>query len=132
MTWVLDASAVICWLYDEPGTQRVEDVLTGSEPLLMHAVNLVEVQYVALRRDPRGPRIVLEHLRMAGVEIVRVLDDDLLTTAVRLKASYAPIALGDAFAAGLAIQRSATLLTTDRSELEKLADAGLCNIEFLR
>jgi PIN domain nuclease of toxin-antitoxin system len=39
---------------------------------------------------------------------------------------------GDAFGVALAVQRGATFLTTDRGELEKVAAAGVCRIEFLR
>ena len=60
------------------------------------------------------------------------MDEALLATAVELKAHYAPIALGDVFAVALAKERGAALVTTDRAELEKVASAGVCVIEFLR
>lgn len=132
MTRVLDASAVLCWLNDEPGAERMEDVLATGEPTLIHAVNLVEAQYYFLRRGEEALRDASERIEAARIEVVRTMDEELLQTAVRLKANYPPIALGDVFAVALAIQRQATLLTTDRRELEKIALAGICRIEFLR
>ena len=68
----------------------------------------------------------------AGIRVVYRMDEPLLAQAAELKAHHAPIALGDIFAVALAIRERATLLTTDRRELEKIAAAGLCQIEFLR
>jgi PIN domain nuclease of toxin-antitoxin system len=132
MTWVLDASAVICWLSDEPGAVRVEQILGLEEPSLIHAVNLVEVEYLLLRCGEQVRRVGIERMDAAGIEIDRDLDDALLATAIDLKAHYAPIALGDTFAVALAAQRGAQLATTDHGELDSIAAAGICRIEFLR
>lgn len=132
MTWVLDASAAICWLTDEPGAERMEEILAGDEPIVIHAVNLLEVQYNLLRVGEKEWQAANQILRTTRIEVVRDMDDDLLARAARLKAHQAPIALGDVFAVALAQRQVATLLTTDRSELQKIADAGICQIEFLR
>ncbi len=60
------------------------------------------------------------------------MEDAFLATAARLKAEQTPIALGDVFGVALAIQVNGTLVTTDRTELEKIDAAGICSIEFLR
>jgi PIN domain nuclease of toxin-antitoxin system len=132
VTWVLDASAVLCWLKGETGAERVEEVLAEGEPSLIHSVNLVEVHYYLLRLGPQALQVGSERMEAAGIEVVRDMDDALLATATQVKAHQAPIALGDAFAVALTVQRGATLLTTDRGELEKVAQAGVCQIEFLR
>lgn len=129
---MLDASAVLCWLKDEPGAERVEAILGEGEQVLIHAVNMVEVQYQLLRRGDRFLRVGLEQVEAAGVQLVQTMDDKLLTTAAHLKAHFAPIALGDVFGAALAKTRDGTLVTTDRSELEKVGSASFCIIEFLR
>ncbi len=132
MTWVLDASAILCWLFDEPGAERMRDILAGTDPTLIHAVNLVEVSYFLVRRGELALRVGMERVEAAGVKVARDMDDALLAAATQVKAHQAPVALGDAFAVALAVQRQATLLTTDRGELQKVADAGICSIEFLR
>jgi PIN domain nuclease of toxin-antitoxin system len=132
LSWVLDASAVISWLRAEVGGERVRDVLMTGEGVLMHAVNALEVHYHFLRQGEPALEIAKRHMSEAGIQIVHAMDEDLLASAARLKAHYAPIALGDVFAVALAEREDATLLTTDRAELEKIAAAGVCTIEFLR
>lgn len=133
MTWVLDSSALLCVLNNEQGAERVEDLMESSQPVLIHAVNVVELQYLVLRRGGEGAwRTAAPRMQAAGIQIVRLMDDPLLATAAQLKAFRPPIALGDVFAVALAVQRGATLVTTDRGELEKVAAAGVCSIECLR
>jgi uncharacterized protein with PIN domain len=132
MTWALDAGAIICWLRDEQGADRMEEVLKSEQPSIVHGVNLVEVQYILRRVGDEVARNAMERLWDAGVQIARDMDDRLLATAAQLKAEFPPIALGDVFAVALAVQRNAPLMTTDRGELEKVAAAGVCSIEFLR
>ncbi|MBI4497662.1 MAG: PIN domain-containing protein [Chloroflexi bacterium] len=133
MTWVLDSSALLCILNNEQGAERVEEVLESSQPVLIHAVNLVEVHYLLLRRGGAGAwRTAVARMHAAGIHIIRLMDDQLLATAAEIKAFHPPIALGDVFAVALTVGRGATLLTTDRGELEKVETAGVCSIEFLR
>ncbi len=132
MTWVFDASAVLCWLKGEPGYNRVEAILIGPDRVVIHAVNSVEVRYYLLRRGQRAFDVGMARIAAVGIEVVRVMDDGLLALATRLKAEQTPIALGDVFAVALTVKMDATLLTTDRAELEKVARAGVCPIEFLR
>ncbi len=132
MSYTLDASGVMCWLDGEPGGSRVLGLIAAGEILPIHAVNLVEVQYLTRRHGEQALRNAMAQIRAAGIQVVRDMDDELLEIAVDLKANHAPIALGDVFAVALAVRRGATLLTTDRNELEKIARAGICQIEFLR
>lgn len=131
MSWVLDSSAVIAWLLDEDGGPRVAAVMAEPTPIAIHAVNLVEVLYFFDRRAA-SHAIALEALRRGGVELVHGIDDEMIALAAQLKAHHTPIALGDVFAVALAAQRQWTLLTADRGELTKIADAGICPVEFLR
>ena len=105
MTAVLDASAVLCWLFDESGSERMEEIVLSDERLIIHAVNLVEVQYRLLRLDPAQRGLLLPRLVQAGAEIARDMDDELLALAADLKAHQAPIALGDTFAVALSARR---------------------------
>jgi predicted RNase H-like HicB family nuclease/PIN domain nuclease of toxin-antitoxin system len=83
MSWVLDASAVLCWLADEPGAERMEQVLAGDETRVIHAVNLLEIEYYLLRRGEQALQIGLQRLDAVGVEVARDLDDALLLAAAR-------------------------------------------------
>lgn len=63
MKYVLDASAMIALLRDEPGAQKVKDVATDRRNSIhAHAMNLVEVftTSIALRvlERPRMPSMI--------------------------------------------------------------------------
>ncbi|MCC6488233.1 MAG: PIN domain-containing protein [Candidatus Hydrogenedentes bacterium] len=107
-------------------------MLASGERVFIHAVNMVEVRYHYQRRGEQALEAAICSIAAAAIEVERVMDDRFLTTAAYLKAVYPPIALGDVFAVALAMRLQATLVTTDRGELEKIAAAGLCPIEFLR
>jgi uncharacterized protein with PIN domain len=46
---VIDASALIAFLRDEPGADMVENLLASAEKCYAHALNLCEVYYDFLR-----------------------------------------------------------------------------------
>ena len=98
MIWMLDASAVLCWLLAEPGFERMEEILAGPDPIIIHAVNLVEVWYVVLRLGPTAWTMAQERIAAIGVTVDHTTDEAFLREAARLKAERAPIVLGDVFA----------------------------------
>jgi ribonuclease VapC len=69
---VLDASAVLAWLFGEPGEQAVDRML---EQAALSTVNLAEVLY---RADEEGmPAEALQRdLEALGVRVVPFLDED--------------------------------------------------------
>ncbi|MHB8762749.1 MAG: PIN domain-containing protein [Deferrisomatales bacterium] len=98
--WVLDACALIAALRGEPGGDRVLELLTEPEARsLMHALNLCEVYYDAVRRDPRTHLVELLAVAAAlGVEIVYDFGVALLDRAGRLKAERRRVSLADCVA----------------------------------
>jgi ribonuclease VapC len=69
---VLDASAVLAWLFGEPGEQAVDRML---EHAALSTVNLAEVLY---RADEEGmpPEALQRDLEALGVRVVPFLDED--------------------------------------------------------
>ncbi len=132
MNLVVDASALVCLLLDEPGARRVADFLLEASLSEMHSVNLLEVHYRLLRDGERAYEVGCSRIGALGLNVVWEMDETMMRVAAELKAFRAPIALGDVIAVALAITRKATLLTTDRAELQKIREAGLCEIEFVR
>ena len=109
---VLDASALLCLLFEEPGHERVEAALgTGC----IAAANLAEV--VGLLVD-RGvpPEEVVADLREVDLEVVP-LDRAQAEAAGMLRAATraAGLSLGDRACLALARTLGATALTTNRS-----------------
>lgn len=123
-TWVLDSFAVLALLNKEPGSEQVASLLrqakSGEVHLLMTWVNAGEVAYIVERRWGRArvyeTLAILEATKLQMVPVER----NLALLAAHVKARH-PLAYADAFAAALAQQAEATLLTGD-PEFELLAD----------
>ena len=109
---VLDASAVVALLSDEPGAERVEAALEGS---VLSTVNWSEVAQFVLR-DGGDPRTDLVELRASGVR-VEPLDDAVALEAARLHAATRAVglSLGDRCCLALAIALDRPALTADRA-----------------
>ncbi len=117
MIYVLDAHALTTFLEQEPGYERVEELLTAAatsgRALLMTAVNWGEVYYVVHRsHGSEQAQRVVETVDTFPIDIVDV-DLVLAKHAALLKVTHR-LPYADCFAAALAKQRKATLVTGDR------------------
>ena len=108
---VLDTSAIIALLSDEPGADKVRDALPSS---VVSAVNYAEA-LSRYERDNRDSRAIAAHLTSEVREIVP-FDAALAYTVAHLIRQTRPLglSLGDRCCLGLAIDRSASVLTADR------------------
>lgn len=117
--YVLDTSALLTLIEDEPGADRVAQVLAHEEVLLPWVV-LLEAVYIS--RQERGEAeaerryALLKQLRAV---ILWEADEPTLLTAARLKADHR-VSLADAVIAAFAARRGAVLLHKD-PEYEPLA-----------
>ena len=119
--YVLDASALMAFFEREPGADRVEGLLGAAaashQPLLMSVVNWGEVYYSIWRKYGEDvARRTLAEIAQLPIELV---DVDMETT--RLAASFKAkhkLPYADAFAAALAQQRKAILITVDKDFLQ--------------
>ncbi|MGE3295661.1 MAG: type II toxin-antitoxin system VapC family toxin [Geminicoccaceae bacterium] len=109
---VLDASALLCLLFREPGAERVEAVLAGA---LMSAANLAEVVAKLVERGADGAAVVAD-LAELDLEIVP-LDRAQAEAAGLLQAATrsAGLSLGDRCCLALASSLDATAVTRDRA-----------------
>jgi predicted nucleic acid-binding protein len=113
---VLDSFALIAYFRDEPGAKAMEDLLVAAgkkdNPLLMTDVNYAEVKYSIVKKDGAEAwgeaAKVLQGLPIDFQSTTRSLAD----TAADFKARF-KLSLADAFAAALAKQRKAELVTGD-------------------
>ena len=115
-SWVLDSYAVLALLQEEPGSdevlQRLEQAQRGEAQVLMTWVNVGEVVYIVEReRGKSTAHRVLGMLEATALEIVDA-GRDLTLLAAEIKAEHR-LAYADAFAAALAIQEQAVLITGD-------------------
>jgi len=133
MIYVLDASAIIAWLRNEPGADVVDNAVRDvNSQCLVHSINLCEVFYDARRNAGEAhAQAVVSDLAAIGVVERNDFDQAFWMDAGRLKAGGG-ISLADCFGIMLANRAGATLLTSDHHEMDKIAAAGICNITFIR
>ncbi len=114
--YVLDSFALLAFLQDEPGGDRIKAVLAQAEAgrarLAMAIVNLGEAIYIIERE--KG--LTAAHAALAAIDQLPITlvdaDRSLTLSAAHIKANHA-LAYADAFAAALAESSRATLLTGD-------------------
>ena len=112
MAYVLDTSALITYLYDEPEADRVEAVLRQPDSLLVPFMTMMETRYVLSRVFPPS-RVgqIIETLRSSGVSIIES-NPAWGARAADVKAKGG-LSLGDAWIASLALMHDAELLHND-------------------
>jgi len=117
MNYILDAWAIVAWLEKESGYLRVSELLekAGNREirLTMSIVNFGEVFYrtgklYGIAEATRTER----RIRALPINIIAPVEETLVMRAAYLKAQY-PISYADAFAAALAEQEKAILVTGD-------------------
>jgi PIN domain nuclease of toxin-antitoxin system len=129
---VLDASAVLALLLDEPGADLVQSIADraahDATPCPMTTVNWGEVLYrIAQTAGPAAVPSFIEKLDGMPIALVDA-DRDLTVRAAMLKASRG-MGFADAYCAALAIALDAPVLTCD-SDFDDLERDGL--LEILR
>jgi len=132
--YVLDACALVAFLYDEDGAEVVQELLDHDENrCLIHAINACEVYYDLLRRGNDKDAASLEGvLEDTGVQLNSDLSIELWKAAGKLKAEWRRVSLADCFALALTIDQQASLVTSDHHELDSIAEAGVCSVRFIR
>jgi ribonuclease VapC len=126
---VLDSHALLKLLRDEPGAEIVAQLLEKAsqrdQPVHMTEVSYAEVQYIVRRKDGDAAwKTIASELKAAPIEFhpaTRALADIAADFKARFK-----ISLADSFAAALAKEKKAELLTGDPEfkEVEKEIKIG--------
>jgi len=114
---LLDSFAVLAWIQDEAGADRVEGLLTQAQrrkvPLLLSVINLGEVYYRLARQhgQPFAEEIIRQ-LQSLPLQLVPC-DEALALGAAKVKADF-PMAFADAIAVAIAQREGAAIVTGDR------------------
>jgi predicted nucleic acid-binding protein len=113
---VLDASALLAMFFGEPGMEKMRELFhkasEADRPVFISAVNWAEVLYKMERRHGKnGLETARQFERTTPLETVPV-DLELAESAAHLK-NECDLGLADAFAAALAKNKKAELVTTD-------------------
>ncbi len=115
--FVLDSFAVIAFLRDEEGADKIEEILKeaekGKTKLYMHMINLGEVYYNVLKEEGEGlANNVWAKIKNYPVDFIDDLSEGFLLNVARVKGTY-PISYADAFAAATSVEKEALLITGD-------------------
>jgi len=120
--YVLDTSAILAFLGNEPGADRVDRLLRGARTdrneMLVCSITLMELFYTAMRTKGEDAAVRLVALVKAWPLEWVYPDEKMLLQAGRLKASHR-LSVADALVAAVARMRGATLVHKD-PELENL------------
>ena len=115
-TTVLDASALLALLFDEPGAEKVENLLhqaaEADKPMYISAVNWAEVLYKMQHKHGVQGLDGVRQLERTMPLVVEPVDAQLAESAAGLKVAH-DLGLADAFAAALARHKKAELVTAD-------------------
>jgi predicted nucleic acid-binding protein len=115
--YVMDSFALIAYLEGEESGKSVipilEDALEGKADIYLSIINWGEIYYIALREGGEE-RAELYHNTISKYPITIVeANKELTLAAAKFKAHY-KMSYADAFAAGLAEMKKATLITGDK------------------
>jgi predicted nucleic acid-binding protein len=134
--YVIDACALIALLNRETGYEVVLSILkdaeNGKATVFMHTVNLCEVYYDCLRQSGENTAdSLLKTIGTMPLKIVDRIDNKLLKETGKIKATE-KVSLADAFAAALAIDTKARLVTSDHHEFGPLETKGMISPLWFR
>jgi PIN domain nuclease of toxin-antitoxin system len=117
---VLDSSAVLAVIFDEPGGEAVVNLLQGG---LLSTVNLTEI-HTKLLQDGRRADVTWNRVRSMGLEVCFFSDEQARVAAELIGITKLfGLSLGDRACLALAIERKATVYTTDK--VWKQLDLGI-------
>ena len=115
---VLDASAVLAFMYDEPGADRVE--ATVARGAVVSIVNWAEAISRMIERgetvDAAAQRVVAQ-MSAVGTLVIAAFDERMAREAARLRlpTRHLGLSLADRACLALGRLRRLSVLTTDRS-----------------
>jgi predicted nucleic acid-binding protein len=120
--YVFDACALIAFLNDEEGADKVEELFVSSvrspNRLLIHEINLLEIYYGVFRHGGESlADQTLAKINGLPLKVVRGMRNSVFREAGRLKATY-KISLADSIALAEAKSRSFSLITCDHHEFD--------------
>jgi PIN domain nuclease of toxin-antitoxin system len=134
--FVLDACAMIAFLNDEEGAQKVEQLLSQGDrtpnTLFIHEINLLEIYY-GVYRDENKELAEQTYVKVVNlpIKVVTGLRKNVFKEAGRLKAIY-KISLADSIALAEAMIRRIPLVTCDHHEFDPIQDRNELDFFWIR
>ena len=134
--YVLDACALIAFLNDEVGAEKVEQLIeqaqSGEVELFASSVNLYEVYYDAWRHSsPEVADSLLTNLYTMPMTVIETVDRAIIRAAGYFKTTHRR-SVADSFALALANQLDAHLVSTDHHEFDPVDNSGDAKLFWVR
>lgn len=134
--YLLDACAIIAYLSDEDGADKVEELLWQSNQetgkLFMHELNLLEVYYGVYRDEGKElAEETFEKVTNLPIKIIEGLRKTVFKEAGRFKARY-KVSLADSVALAQAKVKGIPLVTCDHHEFDRLQEAKELDFVWIR
>jgi len=125
MHYILDACALLAFLNDEEGAEKIEDLLNQSAvsdvSVSMSIINLFEVYYSELRdKGAEIAQIVLDMVQHYSIKIIDTISEQVFREAARMKATH-KMSIADCIGLATAIELSGQFVSSDHHELEAIA-----------
>jgi uncharacterized protein len=135
-SYIVDACALIAYLFDEDGAGLFENLLIQARnneiEMVMHVANLGEVYYdIVKRNDVATAQETYKDVKHLPIRFEDRISDAIVFKIGEVKTTYR-ISYADTFAVALTFISSAELITTDHKEFEPLEKAGIVKIKWLR
>jgi PIN domain nuclease of toxin-antitoxin system len=134
--YILDACAVIALLKNEPGADKVDDIIVqakaGNCTVSMNKYNLLEVYYGFYREDGKDfAEQQIKAIRDSNVIIIDTLTDTIFNEAGRLKATY-QISLADAIVLAHGSADDVTVVSSDHHEFDSIEQSESITFHWFR
>jgi len=125
MNYILDACALLAFLNDEEGAEKIEDLLNQSAAsdisVSMSIINLFEVYYGELRdKGDEIAQIVLDMVQHYSIKIITTISEQVFREAAHLKAAH-KMSIADCIGLATAIELSGQFVSSDHHELDVVA-----------
>lgn len=130
-TVVLDTSALLAYLRCEPGKDRIDQILTGSDYVCaMHAANVIELYYkTAEKSGPLDAEKLFQGFGEFGITVYECMNTAFQLRCGVLKTIFPSLSLADTMVVALAEMLNGTVLTSDK-EFDRVAE--LVRVEQFR
>jgi predicted nucleic acid-binding protein len=124
-----DSEAILAFFLGEAGAELVRDNLEKIQKKeiegYINILNLTEIYYILSRVNPKLAEEKQRNLRLYGLKIVPITDDDLWREAAKIKCNHA-MSIADAFAVATAQNLKTKLVVGSDKEFKNI------NVELLR
>lgn len=118
-----DSEAILAFYLGEEGGEFVRDSLgkvqNGDAEGYINILNLTEIYYILFRVDPELAEEKQRNLRLYGLKVIPVEDDDLWREAARIKGRHV-LSLADAFAVATAESFESKLVVGSDKEFSEI------------